>query len=100
VFVLVEATLAVIGLTVIVAAVHHYRNAASTRAGNRWEAAQSALQSVLPRRAAQAIGIEVRASWALARWPRHRRPGRDEFSTAAIFARCSPWSSVCSSSKG
>lgn len=80
VFVLVEAALAIVGLTVIVAAVHHYRNAASSGVSSRWEAAQSALQSVLPRRAAQAVGIEARAWWALARWPRHRRPGRGEFS--------------------
>ena len=79
-FVLAEAAIAVVGLTVIVAAVHHYRSAASTGTGSRWEAAQSALRSVLPRRAAQAIGIEARAWWALARWLRHRRPGRGEFS--------------------
>jgi hypothetical protein len=80
VFVLVEATLTAVGLTVIVAAVDHYRRAASTGAGSRWEAAQSALRSVFPRRAAQAIEIEARAWWALARWPRHRRPDRGEFS--------------------
>ena len=80
VFVLVEASLAVVGLTVIVAAVHHYRSAASAGSESRWEATQSALRSVLPRRAAQAMGIEARAWWALARWPRHRRPGRGEFS--------------------
>jgi hypothetical protein len=80
VFVLVEAALAVVGLTVIVAAVHQYRSAASAGVSSRWEAAQAALRSVLPRRAAQAVGIEARVWWALARWPRHRRPGRGEFS--------------------
>ena len=80
VFVLAEAALAIVGLTVIVAAVHHYRSAASAGDGSRWEAAQSALRSMLPRRAARAIAMEARAWWALARWLRHPRPGRGEFS--------------------
>lgn len=78
VFVVVESTIAIFGVSAVVTAGRVYRR--SAREGTRRDAAGKALESVLPRRVARAVVIDAHAWRAFALWLRRRPLADSEYS--------------------